>query len=747
MRRELETLAQIDDFLDGKITKEELQKTVENHEDLNLQIEGQEAIRNVMQKEAFMIQSKDAFSKLKLLSAIKTVIFSIILIGTITFSIFLLSNNEKTSELNAPISPKVKMSSPIADQLIHTQFFQINNSKDTVITTQSGMILSIPQHTFETSMDKQCKIEIKEAISPTDIIKGGLNTMAGPTLLETGGMFKISAFQDDKELTLNNGKSIEFMVPTSNKTPGMRLYKGNVQTNGDITWKSPKKLTNPLTPSDINSLNFYPNEFEKFLLKKGLNRKNKKWKDSVYYDVTNLTVEEKTFVGKDTTLVYKFKSCINPNLIKTFWNRKFNNTLLATLEFEKRMPAIHKSGDNRILNLYTNNLEKNLFEIDSMAWKIAPQKHKKSFYYFMQLREQTLSNSKSKRTLALLKKAIKASQKKRNKITSSANISYYRGSLVQGNIFNWMNIDIPLAVRKAIIAAEKSRYIELKENLKETENNTADISGNNLTRQHQSFNMKIENADKFESKKCFAYLLRKDANSFEKIPIKNNQLHIKNRKPNDYRLAIVGFEKDKSWLCIPEKIENQNLELSIETEESFTKKIEKVASSKRFSNKLLKDISKKPKFLERQQEESKRLELARFIYSSTIDTLFNEQDIFAFKQNRFTVQTFDYNPNKKVVKYLPTQKVDSINCVKAFLNSDKYEFNGKTIQNFKIEILSQSGKNMLKSHFGEPNRYSWPKNLLISSELKRGKTLSRGTYIVKLFYYSQLVSVKTFEVL
>ena len=115
------------------------------------------------------------------------------------------------------------MPSPIADQLIGTQFFQINNSRDTVIATQSGMILSIPQHTFETSMDKQCKIEIKEAISPTDIIKGGLNTMAGPTLLETGVMFKISAFQDDKELALNNGKSIEFMVPTTDKTPGMRL--------------------------------------------------------------------------------------------------------------------------------------------------------------------------------------------------------------------------------------------------------------------------------------------------------------------------------------------------------------------------------------------------------------------------------------------------------------------------------------------------------------------------------------------
>ena len=107
-----------------------------------------------------------------------------------------------------------------------------------------------------------------------------------------------------------------------------------------------------------------------------------------------------------------------------------------------------------------------------MAWKIASEKHKKSFYYFMQLREQSLSNSKSKRTLALLKKAIKSSQKKRNTITSSANLSYYRGSSVQNDIFRWMNIDIPLALRKAIIAAEKSRYKELKENLKNHNNKT-----------------------------------------------------------------------------------------------------------------------------------------------------------------------------------------------------------------------------------------------------------------------------------
>jgi hypothetical protein len=58
---------------------------------------------------------------------------------------------------------------------------------------------------------------------------------------------------------------------------------------------------------------------------------------------------------------------INPAKIKTIWNEKFQNTLLATREFEERLPVIFESCNENILDLYINNLDKNLSSIDSIA--------------------------------------------------------------------------------------------------------------------------------------------------------------------------------------------------------------------------------------------------------------------------------------------------------------------------------------------------------------------------------------------
>jgi hypothetical protein len=62
-------------------------------------------------------------------------------------------------------------------------------------------------------------------------------------------------------------------------------------------------------------------------------------------------------------------SGINPASVKTIWNADFNNTNLATKEFEQRMPWIHQSCNNAVLELYINNLDKPLSTVDSMAFK------------------------------------------------------------------------------------------------------------------------------------------------------------------------------------------------------------------------------------------------------------------------------------------------------------------------------------------------------------------------------------------
>lgn len=55
---------------------------------------------------------------------------------------------------------------------------------------------------------------------------------------------------------------------------------------------------------------------------------------------------------------------ISPSKVLAFWNKKFNNTLLATREFERRMPSIHATCKNEVLDVYVKNLQLPLTELD-----------------------------------------------------------------------------------------------------------------------------------------------------------------------------------------------------------------------------------------------------------------------------------------------------------------------------------------------------------------------------------------------
>lgn len=77
-------------------------------------------------------------------------------------------------------------------------------------------------------------------------------------------------------------------------------------------------------------------------------------------------------------------SCIgvDPASVHAIWNRKFNKTNLATKEFEERMPWIHKTCNNDILELYIHNLDLDLSLIDSMAVKMSSGSLKQKFSEF-----------------------------------------------------------------------------------------------------------------------------------------------------------------------------------------------------------------------------------------------------------------------------------------------------------------------------------------------------------------------------
>lgn len=94
MRKELETLAQIDDFLDGEITKEELIQAVGNDENIDFQIESQHVLRGAIQKEAFILNSQKSLAKFKLFRAIKILSLTILSATAITIAILLFGKDQ-----------------------------------------------------------------------------------------------------------------------------------------------------------------------------------------------------------------------------------------------------------------------------------------------------------------------------------------------------------------------------------------------------------------------------------------------------------------------------------------------------------------------------------------------------------------------------------------------------------------------------------------------------------------------------
>jgi len=73
---------------------------------------------------------------------------------------------------------------------------------------------------------------------------------------------------------------------------------------------------------------------------------------------------------------------INPASIKTIWNTKLNNTNLATNEFEERLVWIHNSCNQSALDVYINNLDKPLYDVDLMVIDMVSGEVKSKFIEF-----------------------------------------------------------------------------------------------------------------------------------------------------------------------------------------------------------------------------------------------------------------------------------------------------------------------------------------------------------------------------
>lgn len=312
---------------------------------------------------------------------------SILIIATVATAL-LLSKSDAVEEAEA-------------NPFLPSQGFVVSAASDTVIETDGGLVIAIPQGAFLDKDGNPVKgnidFEVKEALDPADILEAGLSTESNGEALETGGMFYLNASQNGKALKIAPKANLYVDVPTDQVLPDMQLFEGKRMKDKSINWVNPKPIERFLTPVDIYQLNFYPPGFEESLSEWGYDASNKAFKDSVFYsfscadlyyadefpaypkvdqEIGKIADEardwEKYTVDTSAAEVLMEDSVatecwgIEPANIKAIWNDRFQNTNLATKAFEERMPILYETCNLELLELYVKHLNRPLYEIDSM---------------------------------------------------------------------------------------------------------------------------------------------------------------------------------------------------------------------------------------------------------------------------------------------------------------------------------------------------------------------------------------------
>jgi mono/diheme cytochrome c family protein len=115
----------------------------------------------------------------------------------------------------------------------------IDPTHDTTVTTPGGAILKIPQGALDAGGAASVKLEVKEAYSLEDMIRGKLFTRSEDLLLSSGGMIYINGAAG-QNVTIN--QPITVKIPTADNVRGMMVYDGQVDPVGMVHWLDPRPL-------------------------------------------------------------------------------------------------------------------------------------------------------------------------------------------------------------------------------------------------------------------------------------------------------------------------------------------------------------------------------------------------------------------------------------------------------------------------------------------------------------------------
>jgi cytochrome c2 len=145
-----------------------------------------------------------------------------ILLFLFTLSLFACSNKNNAPQL-------------FNSSMLTRQSFLIDAQKDTSLHTLHGSIIRIAGGSF--TGEEPVEIEIREALTPTEILAAGLVTESNGMLLRSGGMIYVNAAVNGKTAELT--KAIKVSIPNQYYDSAMQVYKGIDSGGKGINWVAP----------------------------------------------------------------------------------------------------------------------------------------------------------------------------------------------------------------------------------------------------------------------------------------------------------------------------------------------------------------------------------------------------------------------------------------------------------------------------------------------------------------------------
>lgn len=303
-------------------------------------------------------------------------------------------------------TPKFQPGDPFEKTIAESQFFKLSAKEEKVLEARGGTRIVVPLNAFlredGSPYEGEVTIELAEALTLADMIGSNLTTTSGGKPLETGGMIYFAAKGDGEEIHINPDNPIYVEVPTNERKPGMMVYDGIRDKDGNMDWVDPRPLETFLVPVDFALLDFLPQGFEAEVIGsmpfRSHTNASPELVDSLFYSLEGFEQRQWDYLSDSLIALYKVTQAfingtsiseatpaaatsasdsagppcrcgIHPARVKAIKSPEFANTFLATREFEWRMQSIYKSCDNAVLELYTSNLDKNLWEVDEMAAK------------------------------------------------------------------------------------------------------------------------------------------------------------------------------------------------------------------------------------------------------------------------------------------------------------------------------------------------------------------------------------------